>query len=405
MKKEGYKETSIGVIPDDWEVLKIGDILKIGSGKDYKHLSEGNIPVYGTGGYMTAVSDYLYDGESVGIGRKGTIDKPVFLKGKFWTVDTLFYTHSFTEVLPYYVYLLFQTIDWKKYNEATGVPSLSKVIIESIKIPKPKLPEQQKIAKILSTVDAKLENITQQIQTTEQLKKGLMQQLLSGKYNVLENRPYTNEELKDSSLGKIPKEWEVVKSNEAFELIHGYQFREHDFVDEGCPIVKIGQINMKGKLDLTNCSFFSLNRSQEFTDKEIKNGDILMALTGATLGKSCLVEGLLYPVYQNYRVGRFEPKNKEGLDKKFLFYLISSPLILKQIFAKINSGAQGNIGKNDFEKLKILLPNIREQQKIVTILRTVDTKIEQLQTKKAHYTQLKKGLMQQLLTGKIRVKV
>ncbi|WP_196889153.1 restriction endonuclease subunit S [Aureivirga sp. CE67] len=92
--------------PKDWSLKKIGDVLKIGSGKDYKHLQNGNIPVYGTGGFMTFVNDYLYDGESVGIGRKGTIDKPVFLTGKFWTVDTLFYTHSFENISPYYVYLL-----------------------------------------------------------------------------------------------------------------------------------------------------------------------------------------------------------------------------------------------------------------------------------------------------------
>ena len=76
----------------DWEEKPISKLLTIGSGKDYKHLSKGEVPVYGTGGYMLSVDDYLYDGESACIGRKGTIDKPFFLTGKFWTVDTLFYT-------------------------------------------------------------------------------------------------------------------------------------------------------------------------------------------------------------------------------------------------------------------------------------------------------------------------
>ena len=77
----------------NWRTVKIGELLRIGNGKDYKHLSIGKIPVYGTGGQMLLVNDYLYDGESVCIGRKGTIDTPMFLKGKFWTVDTLFYTY------------------------------------------------------------------------------------------------------------------------------------------------------------------------------------------------------------------------------------------------------------------------------------------------------------------------
>ena len=93
-------------IPESWESVEIGDILTLGGGRDYKHLDVGDIPVYGTGGYMTSVNEYLYNGESVGIGRKGTIDKPVFLKGKFWTVDTLFYTHSFKNTTPYFVYIL-----------------------------------------------------------------------------------------------------------------------------------------------------------------------------------------------------------------------------------------------------------------------------------------------------------
>ena len=118
----------------EWKSTKIGNVLSIGSGRDYKHLEDGNIPVYGTGGYMLSVDSYLYDGESVCIGRKGTINKPIFLKGKFWTVDTLFYTHTFRSITPRFCYYLFTTIDWLKYNEASGVPSLSKVAIENISI-------------------------------------------------------------------------------------------------------------------------------------------------------------------------------------------------------------------------------------------------------------------------------
>ena len=149
----------------DWDEIYISNILSIGSGKDYKHLNEGNIPVYGTGGIMTYVDNFIYEGESVGIGRKGTIDKPVFLTGKFWTVDTLFYTHKFSNSLPKFVYNIFQRINWQLYNEASGVPSLSKATIEKIKINIPSLPEQQKIADYLSTVDNKivLKTITEMI--------------------------------------------------------------------------------------------------------------------------------------------------------------------------------------------------------------------------------------------------
>ena len=107
----------------NWRTVKIGELLRIGNGKDYKHLSIGKIPVYGTGGQMLLVNDYLYDGESVCIGRKGTIDTPMFLKGKFWTVDTLFYTYDFKDVLPKFCYYLFLQINWK-VNHQYSVPTI-----------------------------------------------------------------------------------------------------------------------------------------------------------------------------------------------------------------------------------------------------------------------------------------
>jgi len=136
---KGYKQTEVGLIPSDWEVKELGDILTFGSGRDYKQLQNGEIPVYGTGGVMTYVNEFLYDGESVGIGRKGTIDKPVFLNGKFWTVDTLFYTHQFLNSNPKFIYYKFCLIKWKEYNEASGVPSLNKNTLQKIKISFPKL--------------------------------------------------------------------------------------------------------------------------------------------------------------------------------------------------------------------------------------------------------------------------
>lgn len=161
----------------DWEQKQIGDVLTIGSGKDYKSLGLGKVPVYGTGGLMTFVDEFLYDGESVGIGRKGTIDKPVFLTGKFWTVDTLFYTHSFEGVLPKFIFAIFQRINWQKYNEASGVPSLSKKTIEKIEISFPSLPEQQKIAESLTAIDTKIEALTQRLEATKEFKRGLLQKM------------------------------------------------------------------------------------------------------------------------------------------------------------------------------------------------------------------------------------
>lgn len=166
----------------EWEETKLKNLCSIGNGKDYKHLSKGDIPVYGSGGYMTSVNDFLYDGESVCIGRKGTIDRPIFIIGKFWTVDTLFYTHSFSNCLPKFLYLIFQKIDWHKYNEAGGVPSLSKTTIGEINVLIPikediGLKEQLKIADCLFSLDELIEATSQKVEILKEHKKGLMQQL------------------------------------------------------------------------------------------------------------------------------------------------------------------------------------------------------------------------------------
>jgi len=137
-----------------WEQCKLGDSVEVCSGKDYKHLQSGDIPVYGTGGYMLSVNEALsYNQDAIGIGRKGTIDKPYVLKAPFWTVDTLFYAIlKKNNDLPFML-SIFQKVDWKSKDESTGVPSLSKNTINDVDIIIPILEEQSKIGSIFSSID------------------------------------------------------------------------------------------------------------------------------------------------------------------------------------------------------------------------------------------------------------
>lgn len=161
----------------DWDEKTLDELFTIGNGRDYKHLGKGNIPVYGSGGYMLSVNSCLYDGESVCIGRKGTIDKPMFLDGKFWTVDTLFYTHSFIDCIPKFIFFIFQNINWRKHNEAGGVPSLSKTNINKIKTLVPELKEQKQITKCLSSLDDLISIQKDKLKELQLHKIGLMQGL------------------------------------------------------------------------------------------------------------------------------------------------------------------------------------------------------------------------------------
>ena len=178
------KQTELGEIPEDWEVKSLGEMLKIGHGKDYKNLKSGNVPVYGTGGYMTSVNGFLYEGETVCIGRKGTIDKPQYHFGKIWTVDTLFYTYDFKSLNPKYLFYKFCLIDWLSMNEASGVPSLTAKNIEDIQIAIPTEEEQTAIANVLSSMDKEIETLNTKLEKYRNLKTAMMQQLLTGKIRL-----------------------------------------------------------------------------------------------------------------------------------------------------------------------------------------------------------------------------
>ena len=161
----------------EWEELKFKDVIKIKYGKDHKKLDDGDIPVLGTGGIMRYVDSYLYEGESILIGRKGTIDKPRFISGKFWTVDTLFYTEIGEKILPKFAFQQLLLVNWLNLNEATGVPSLNTTSIGNIELKVPCLAEQTKIANFLSSIDQKIEVVAQQIEQAKTWKKGLLQQM------------------------------------------------------------------------------------------------------------------------------------------------------------------------------------------------------------------------------------
>ncbi|OFY91873.1 MAG: type I restriction endonuclease subunit S, partial [Bacteroidetes bacterium RIFOXYA2_FULL_33_7] len=147
--------------------------------KDQKQVIDenGKYPILGTGGIIGKTNSFLCNKASVLIGRKGTIDKPVYMETPFWSVDTLFYTDVFSNTFPKWLYFQFQNINWYLYNEASGVPSLSASTIYKIKIQLPCFSEQTKIANFLSALDEKISNAENKITLMEQWKKGLLQKM------------------------------------------------------------------------------------------------------------------------------------------------------------------------------------------------------------------------------------
>ena len=183
---------------------------------------------------------------------------------------------------------------------------------------------------------------------------------------------------KETDLGSIPNDWGFVRFEKVAELRHGHQFRSYDFTEDGIKIVKITQIKGNGNMDISSCSFVDINRIDEFQGDIIMKGDILIALTGATIGKiaRCNSHEVLL---QNYRVGNFFSKNEKKLCRNYLYQFLRSNYFFHQILARQTQSAQQNIGKDEINSMNLFLPSIEEQKAIAKVLTAFDDRIELLQ--------------------------
>jgi type I restriction enzyme S subunit len=311
-----------------------------------------------------------------------------------------------TNVDPNYLYhlLIYNEENWKALEQGSTFTAVNSKEIFNFPLLTSAKDTQRHIAQILSTANTVVEKTQATISKYKAIKQGMLNDLFTRGIDIktgkvrpkFEDAP---ELYKESELGMIPKEWDVKIFGKEVDLIHGHQFRDYDFTEAGIPIAKIGQVKPEN-LDLSNCSFVKFGREEEFKNEIIRNGDVLMALTGATLGKACLVSGLSGLVLQNYRVGRFEPIIVENdIDKTFLYYLLIAGELLRQIFNKVNSGAQGNVGKADFEKATFKKPTFSEQKIIAERIHSIDKKLQKEQNYLHKLQQIKLGLMTDLLSG------
>lgn len=178
----------------EWDTKKVGDCLLIKHGQSQKEVevSGGIYPILGTGGEIGRASQFLYDKPSVLIGRKGTIDKPVYMDTPFWTVDTLFYSKVKDDHNAKFLYYCFLMINWKNYNEGSGIPSLSASTISSIKISIPKeKKEELAIATLLTHADDEIKAIEQSLSLLKDQKKYLLNNLITGTIRTPEKMKIT----------------------------------------------------------------------------------------------------------------------------------------------------------------------------------------------------------------------
>ena len=342
---------------DAWEQRKLGELVDVCSGRDYKHLSEGTIPVYGTGGYMLSVNDALsYDRDAIGIGRKGTIDRPYILKAPFWTVDTLFYAIPREKVDLNYAFDIFQNIDWKKKDESTGVPSLSKTAINDIDVLAPKHDEQQIIGQFFAAIDNLI--------TLHQREFAFLCKEKSKKFRYIKNA------------------WEQRKLDDVAEFSKGSGYSKGDLVESGTPIILYGRLYTKYETSISDVDTYVEAKEGSIYSK---GGEVIVPASGetaediaraATVDKSgILLGGDLNIVMPN-----------EDINSAFLAISISTGNSQRELAKKAQGKSVVHIHNEEIRNLVVPFPTKVEQNKIVTYFSSLDNLITLHQRKPNFYT-------------------
>ncbi|HCD6459389.1 TPA: restriction endonuclease subunit S, partial [Staphylococcus aureus] len=339
----------------EWEEKKLGDLIKVNSGKDYKHLEKGDIPVYGTGGYMTSVSEPLSEIDAVGIGRKGTINKPYLLEAPFWTVDTLFYCTPKKETDILFILSLFRKINWKVYDESTGVPSLSKQTINKINRFVPSNKEQQKIGEFFIKLDRQIELEEQKLELLQQQKKGYMQKIFSQELRF-----------KDENGNDYPN-WEEKKIEDIASQVYGGgtpNTKIKEFWNGDIPWIQSSDVKVND-LILRQCNKFISKNSIELSSAKLIPANSIAIVTRVGVGKLCLVE-FDYATSQDFL-------SLSSLKYDKLYSLYSLLYTMKKISANLQGTSIKGITKKELLDSIIKIPhNLEEQQKIGDLFYKID---------------------------------
>ncbi|HIH7673820.1 TPA: restriction endonuclease subunit S [Staphylococcus aureus] len=363
----------------EWEEKKLWDLIKVNSGKDYKHLEKGDIPVYGTGGYMTSVSEPLSEIDAVGIGRKGTINKPYLLEAPFWTVDTLFYCTPKKETDILFILSLFRKINWKVYDESTGVPSLSKQTINKINRFVPSNKEQQKIGEFFIKLDRQIELEEQKLELLQQQKKGYMQKIFSQELRF-----------KDENGNDYPN-WEEKKIEDIASQVYGGgtpNTKIKEFWNGDIPWIQSSDVKVND-LILRQCNKFISKNSIELSSAKLIPANSIAIVTRVGVGKLCLVE-FDYATSQDFL-------SLSSLKYDKLYSLYSLLYTMKKISANLQGTSIKGITKKELLDSIIKIPhNLEEQQKIGDLFYKIDKYISFNKCKIEILKSLKQGLLQKI---------
>ena len=320
-------------------------------------------------------------------------------------------------LLPYFLAALSSSNYGKTYflgcaKRSTNLASINSTQLKEFPIPLPPLPEQQKIAQILSTWDKAISTTESLIANSQQQKKALMQKLLTGKkrFAGFEAEFNIREGFAKRKLGLLPVDWRVDQMPNHYWFQEGPGVRKHQFTETGIKLFN-GTNIQKSRIRIENTKTHISKEEAYCTYNHFlaDEGDLVIACSGISVDKFdekiAFIEIQHLPLCMNTSTMRFKVRNNEEACIHYLRYYMMSNLFKDQIRRQITGSAQLNFGPSHVNQCFIVLPTFKEQQKISSTLIIADKEVDTLQQKLTHLKQEKKALMQQLLTGKRRVKV
>lgn len=385
----GYKDSAVGIIPQEWEVKRLGLVCNFLDNqripiKDVDRLGmHGPYPYYGASGIIDYVNDYIFDDELILLGEDGAniINRSTplafMVEGKIWVNN---HAHVLRPIEPnsrFYICSYLESISYDKYNTGTAQPKLNREVCEKILIPVPPMEEQRKIAEILGMWDEAIEKQSRLIEKLELRKRGLMQRLLTGR----------------TRLSGFTTPWQKVKLGEIFK-------ERNETKCEHLPLLSITA--ERGVILQSESDKKDTSNDDKSKYKRICPNDIGYNTMRMWQGRSALsaMEGIVSPAYTIVTP-------KVGIDPLFISELIKQPRVVYDFWTH----SQGLVGDtlnckfHDFSQVKVAIPSLPEQKVIAEVLTTADDEIATHRKKLDALRLQKRGLMQQLLTGKTRVKI
>lgn len=380
----GYKASELGMIPQDWEIRRIGDFAPLQRGFDLPNseIQSGDYPVVYSNGIGNYHNCYTVKSPCIATGRSGTLGKVHYVEQDCWVHNTSLWVTKFDNCEPKFIYFLFQKIGFERFASGSGVPTLNRNDAHEFKIALPKsTAEQTAIATALSDTDALISSLQTLIAKKQAIKLSAMQNLLSGKIRLPQfaQRPDGSPKTtRQTELGYVPEDWEVVELGVICNIKKG------ELITEGSK--KIGDIPViaGGKKP----AYFH-NVANRF------GKNITISASGANAG---FVNFFKIPIFASDCSTISE--NKIFCIEFMYYYLLN---IQAEIYTLQTGGAQPHVQPSDLRPLSILFPEKNEQIAIAQLLSDMDAEIEALECRLKKTQALKQGMMQALLTGKIRL--